>query len=51
MQNGEREGDREVMHRNKRDLIEGGVNPKKADEMARDSMRRVDRKLRDEGKR
>lgn len=48
---GERQGDREVMDRNKRDLVDAGVKPEKADQMARDSMKRVDRKLREEGKR
>ena len=51
MQNGERDGYREVMRRNQRDLVEGGVDPRKAEKMARESMQRVDRKLRDEGKR
>ena len=51
MQNGERDRDREVMRRNQKDLIDGGVRPEKAEQMARESMQRVDRKLRDEGKR
>tara|TARA_Y100000310_G_C20531866_1_gene738879 strand:- start:776 stop:895 length:120 start_codon:yes stop_codon:yes gene_type:complete len=39
------------MRNNQRDLVEAGVKPKKAEQMARDSMKRVDRKLREEGKR
>ena len=48
---GEREGDREVMRRNQRDLREAGVSQEKAEKAARESMQRVDRKLREEGKR
>lgn len=48
---GERDGDRDVIHRNTRDLIESGVKPKLAKKLARESMERVDRRLRDEGKR
>jgi hypothetical protein len=39
------------MERNKKDLIDAGVKPAKADEMARESMRRVDRQLREQGRR
>lgn len=48
---GEREIDREVIENNTRDIIESGVAPDKARQMAVDSMRRVDRQLRSEGKR
>lgn len=48
---GEREGDRKIIADNKRDMIESGVKPKKAEQLARESMIRVDRKLREEGKR
>lgn len=48
---GERGGDREVIERHTRELREAGVSPRRAEEMARESMRRVDRKLRDEGRR
>lgn len=48
---GEREIDREVIENNTRDIIESGVAPDKARQMAVDSMRRVDRKMRREGKR
>jgi len=48
---GEKQGDREVMDRNTRDLVDAGVRPEKAEEMARESMRRIDRKQREEGKR
>ncbi len=43
---GEKQGDREVMDRNVRDLVEANVPPDKAREMAKESMQRVDRKLR-----
>lgn len=42
---------REVINNNTRDLIESGVRPETAREMARESMRRVDRQQREEGKR
>ena len=48
---GEREGDREIMRRNERDLREAGVSREKAEKAARESMIRVDRKMREEGKR
>ena len=48
---GERDGDRAVMEKNKRDLVDGGVRPDVAERMARESMRRVDAKLREQGKR
>lgn len=48
---GEREGDRDVMQRNTRDLMESGMKREKAEKMARESMLRVDRKLREQGKR
>lgn len=48
---GEKKGDREIIDRNTRDLVNSGVKPDKAEKMARESMERVDRKLRDEGKR
>ena len=48
---GERDGDREVIENNTRDIIESGVAPDKARQMAVDSMRRVDGKMRREGKR
>lgn len=48
---GERDGDREVMRRNQGDLVKSGVDPRKAEKMARESMVRVDRQLREQGKR
>lgn len=48
---GERDGDREVMRNVQRDLVESGVNPRKAEQLARESMERVDRRLREERKR
>jgi len=48
---GEKQGDRDVIDRNTRDLVESGVRPDVAKRMARESMERVDRKLRDERKR
>jgi len=48
---GEREGDRQVIDNNTRDIIESGIAPDKARQMAVDSMRRVDSKMRREGKR
>jgi len=48
---GEREGDRDVMSRNTRDLMDAGIKREKAEKMARESMLRVDRKMREEGKR
>ena len=48
---GEKPRDREVMDNNTRDLVESGVRPEKAREMARKSMVRVDRQLREQGKR
>lgn len=48
---GERHGDREAMEKNTRELRDSGLSSRKAEELARESMRRVDRKLRDEGRR
>lgn len=48
---GEREGDRKVIDTNTRDLVKMGVPSRKAEEMARDAMRKVDRELRDKGQR
>lgn len=48
---GEREGDRDVIDRNTRDLMESGIPRERARKEAQDSMRRVDRRLRDERKR
>lgn len=48
---GEKAGDRQVIESNTRDLINAGVKRDKAEQMARESMRRVDQKLRDQGKR
>lgn len=48
---GERDGDREIISRNTADLMKAGVKQDKAEAMARESMVRVDRRLRDEGKR
>lgn len=48
---GEKQGDREIIDRNTRDLIASNVRPDVAKRMARESMERVDRKLRNEGKR
>jgi len=48
---GERSGDRKIIEENKRDMVESGVKPRKAEQLARESMIRVDRKLREEGKR
>lgn len=47
----EREGDRKVIENNTRDLVQSGIKPKKAEQMARESMIRVDRKLREKGER
>lgn len=48
---GERDGDRAVIERNVRDMIDSRVPAKKAEQLARESMLRVDRKLREQGKR
>lgn len=48
---GEGQDDRKIIDRNTRDLIDSGVKPDVAKRMARESMERVDRKLRNEGKR
>lgn len=48
---GEKQGDRDVMSRNTRDLVNSGVPARKAEDMARESMIRMDRKLREQGKR
>tara|TARA_R110000823_G_scaffold4724_1_gene18703 strand:+ start:1664 stop:1813 length:150 start_codon:yes stop_codon:yes gene_type:complete len=48
---GEKIGDRKVMDTNVRDMVESGVKPERARKEARESMQRVDRKLRDQGKR
>lgn len=47
----ERDGDRQIMETNVRDLVQGGVKYDKAQQMARESMIRTDRKLEREGKR
>jgi hypothetical protein len=48
---GEREIDRKVMDNNVRDAVKSGVKPDVARKLARESMIRVDRKQREEGKR
>ena len=48
---GEREGDREAMHRTTKRLIDGGMDKKKAREMARKAMIDTDRNLRKQGQR
>lgn len=48
---GEKDGDRQVMDGNTRDLVEAGVPADKARRLARESMQRVDRQQRREGKR
>ncbi|MCB9763922.1 MAG: hypothetical protein H6739_29395 [Alphaproteobacteria bacterium] len=48
---GEGQRDRQIIDENARSLVESGVKPKKAEEMAKAAMRRVDRKLREQGKR
>lgn len=48
---GEREGDRQIIFDNTRDLVRMGVDPRKAEKMARDAMVKVDRELREQGKR
>ena len=48
---GEREIDRKVIENNTRDAIASGMKPDKARKMATESMKRVDRRLREEGKR
>lgn len=48
---GEGQRDREVIRKNIRDMVESGVKPERARQEAVESMRRVDRKMRDEGKR
>jgi len=48
---GEKQDDRKVMDHVTRDLVQSGVKPEKAKQMARESMIRVDRKLRKQGKR
>lgn len=48
---GEKQGDREAMDRVTRKILESGVDSSTAREMARESMIRTDRKLREEGKR
>jgi|ETNvirnome_2_300_1030623.scaffolds.fasta_scaffold08805_6 hypothetical protein len=48
---GERSGDRQVMENNTRDLVESGVPSDKARQLARESMQRVDQKLRRKGQR
>ena len=48
---GEKTGDRAAMERVIRRIRGDGVSYKQARKMARESMERVDRKLRDEGKR
>lgn len=48
---GEKQGDREAMDRMTARILKNVPDPRKAEQMARESMVRVDRKLRDEGKR
>ena len=48
---GEKQDDRKVIDQNTRDAIASGVDPRKAQQMARESMIRTDRRLREEGKR
>lgn len=48
---GERQGDREAMDRMTERIMQNVPDSKKARDMARESMQRVDRKLRDEGRR
>jgi hypothetical protein len=48
---GERDGDRAAMDRVTRDLVASGVKPAVAQQKARESMIRVDRDLRKQGKR
>jgi hypothetical protein len=48
---GERQGDREAMHRVADRMVRDGVPKKTALEQARESMRRTDRQLRDQRKR
>jgi len=48
---GEKQDDRKVMDKNVRDLVDAGAKPDTAKQMSRESMQRMDRKLRDEGKR
>jgi len=48
---GEKAGDRRVMDDNARDLVDAGIPASKARQLARESMQRVDGKLRREGKR
>lgn len=51
MSGGEKQGDRKVIENNTRDLVQSGVKPATAEKMARDSMIRTDRKLREKGER
>ena len=48
---GEKPGDRRVMDNTTRDLVESGVAPAKARQLARESMQRIDSKQRRDGKR
>ena len=48
---GEKPDDRRVIDTNTRDLVRSGVDARKAEQMARDSMRKVDREMREKGKR
>lgn len=48
---GEKDDDRRVIDTNTRDLVKSGVDPRKAEQMARDSMRKVDRQMREKGTR
>ena len=48
---GEKQDDRKVMENNTRDLVNSGVKPAKAEQLARESMKRVDRQLREKGER
>lgn len=49
--NGERKGDRDVMDRVTKRLIDHGVKPEVAREHARESMKRTDRDERERGRR
>lgn len=48
---GEIRDGRAIIDRHTQELIDHGVKPGKAEQMARDSMRRVDRQQREQGKR
>lgn len=48
---GEKQGDREAMERVQGRMVRDGVPAETADRLARESMKRVDRQLREQGKR